>query len=512
MNKIFTLDNLKKEINSIKKKRSSLKFVMCHGTFDLIHPGHINHFKEAKKMGDKLIVTITGDKFVKKSLKPPMYSQDVRAHFLSNLEIVDYVAIVNDQTALKALNIVKPDIYCKGEEYKNNDDLGNLELEKKIAKRNRIKVKFVGKTLYSSSDIISKNFSNIQDNELKKNIKKFIINKKIDLKSIIESFQNLKILIIGEIIFDKYTTVKTVGTSPKAGVLSSTIQNEVIMPGGTLATYHFLKQFTKHISLVSVLNNKIPIPNKLINKKIKKNILISNEIPKVIKERVIESVGQEKYKKIITLNHFTKIDLKNKDENKILRYLEKNIKNFDIVLMQDFGHGFITKRISKIVQAKSKFLSLNVQTNSLNYGFNIISKKIKKADLFALDKRELELASYSISTDDYKSLSKLKKIMKAKFAFLTSGEKYSILLHGSKKYKINTLDNEVIDAMGAGDIFHAMSTLMSFSQTNYFLSLFVSQISGSLAVKIIGNKEFPKINQILRTYNAYINSIKSEKK
>jgi len=102
--------------------------------------------------------------------------------------------------------------------------------------------------------------------------------------------------------------------------------------------------------------------------------------------------------------------------------------------------------------------------------------------------------------------------MKAKFAFLTSGEKYSILLHGSKKYKINTLDNEVIDAMGAGDIFHAMSTLMSFSQTNYFLSLFVSQISGSLAVKIIGNKEFPKINQILRTYNAYINSIKSEKK
>ena len=126
-----------------------------------------------------------------------------------------------------------------------------------------------------------------------------------------------------------------------------------------------------------------------------------------------------------------------------------------------------------------------------------------------LDKKELDLVSYSESADSYKSLLKLKKIMRAKYAYLTYGEKYSILLENLKKLKINTLDSKVVDAMGAGDIFHAMSTLMSYKQKNSFLSLFISQISGSLAVKILGNREFPRINQIIRTYDSYVNSIKN---
>jgi len=511
MNKILTLENLKKELFKIKKKKKSIKLVMCHGTFDLIHPGHINHFKEAKKMGDKLIVTITSDKYVNKSLKSPTFSEEERAQFLSNLEMIDYVSIVKERSALKALKIIKPDIYCKGEEYKKKDDVGNFQLEKKIAKKNKIKIKFVGKTLYSSTDIISKNFFRVQDIDLKKNIKKNILKYQIDLVSIFKSFEKLKILIIGEIIFDKYTTVKTIGTSPKAGVISSTIQNKEIMPGGALATYHFLKQFTKNLSLLSVMNNKIQSANKFLDKNIKKNILISKNIPKVIKERVVENIDHQKYKKIITINHFSNINLETQNEKKIIKYLENNLKSFDIVLVQDFGHGLITKKIAKIIQKKSKFLSLNVQTNSLNYGFNLISKKIKKAHLFTLDKKELDLVSYSENSDDLKSLSKLKKIMKSKYAYLTNGDKYSILINESEKYKIKTLDTEVIDAMGAGDIFHAMSTLMSYKQTNQFLSLFISQIAGSLAVKILGNKEFPKINQIIRTYNTYINSVNSEK-
>ena len=58
MKKIFSLDRLKKRIDSIKKKNSSIKFVMCHGTFDLIHPGHINHFKEAKTLPARTILSL----------------------------------------------------------------------------------------------------------------------------------------------------------------------------------------------------------------------------------------------------------------------------------------------------------------------------------------------------------------------------------------------------------------------------------------------------------------------
>ena len=62
--------------------------------------------------------------------------------------------------------------------------------------------------------------------------------------------------------------------------------------------------------------------------------------------------------------------------------------------------------------------------------------------------------------------------------------------------------------MGAGDIFHAMSSLMSITQKNLFLTLFLSQVAGALAVKIPGNQDFPKINQIKRTFDLFVKSTK----
>ena len=77
----------------------------------------------------------------------------------------------------------------------------------------------------------------------------------------------------------------------------------------------------------------------------------------------------------------------------ILKKLKKAIPKADLIIAQDFGHGFFTKKIKNLLQKNHKKLSINVQTNSLNYGFNIINKQYKKAKIFSLDERELELFS-----------------------------------------------------------------------------------------------------------------------
>ena len=122
MNKIFTINNLKNEIKKVKNK--NLKIVHCHGVFDLIHIGHIKHFKEAKKNGDFLIVSITADKFVNKGSGRPIFNQNLRAEFLSSLSFVDVVTINENQTSEKLISIIKPDIYFKGPDYKNNQKDG----------------------------------------------------------------------------------------------------------------------------------------------------------------------------------------------------------------------------------------------------------------------------------------------------------------------------------------------------------------------------------------------------
>ena len=92
MGKIVKLENLKSL--SKKEKNKNKKVVLCHGVFDLIHIGHIKHFKEAKKNGDFLIVSLTSDKYVNKGSGRPIFNQNFRAEFLSSLSFVDVVFII----------------------------------------------------------------------------------------------------------------------------------------------------------------------------------------------------------------------------------------------------------------------------------------------------------------------------------------------------------------------------------------------------------------------------------
>ena len=88
-NKIFSLKNLFSEI--IVEEKKEKKIIHCHGVFDLLHVGHIKHLQKAKQLGDKLIVTITSDKFVNKGPGRRCFLDADEQ--IAAIEAVDYVAI-----------------------------------------------------------------------------------------------------------------------------------------------------------------------------------------------------------------------------------------------------------------------------------------------------------------------------------------------------------------------------------------------------------------------------------
>ena len=91
---------------SANNRKNKLKVIHCHGTFDLIHPGHLRHFQEAKSLGDILIVTITPDRFVIKGKDRPVFGEELRAESIASLEYVDFVSINDEPTAIKLLKVV----------------------------------------------------------------------------------------------------------------------------------------------------------------------------------------------------------------------------------------------------------------------------------------------------------------------------------------------------------------------------------------------------------------------
>ena len=104
------------QLTAIRERFRDKTIVLCHGAFDLVHMGHLIHFEEARSLGDMLVVTITADQYITKK-RSVSFSEEYRARQLAALEIVDHVAIIDEPSAVTAIEALHPDVYVKGAEY-----------------------------------------------------------------------------------------------------------------------------------------------------------------------------------------------------------------------------------------------------------------------------------------------------------------------------------------------------------------------------------------------------------
>lgn len=152
MKKIIKFNKLNELVSNFKKRDQ--RIVLTNGCFDILHVGHLQTLKLAKKEGDILIVGVNSDSSVKKikGSSRPIISAHERAELIAALEVVDYVSIFNEETAANLLENVRPDTYVKGGDY----TLKGLP-EWPIIRNYDIRVKFINLVEgCSTTDIIKK--------------------------------------------------------------------------------------------------------------------------------------------------------------------------------------------------------------------------------------------------------------------------------------------------------------------------------------------------------------------
>ncbi|MCG2726721.1 MAG: adenylyltransferase/cytidyltransferase family protein [Elusimicrobia bacterium] len=157
MGKVLKIETVSRQISVFKKKRK--RVALCHGCFDLMHPGHIKHLQSAKKKCDILVVTITPDKYVNKGPYRPVFGEKDRAESIAALECVDFVAINKWASPVETIKLLRPDIYIKGQEYKLNKGK-NMELQKDLMAARSVgaKMAFTHEKIYSSTELLNKHF------------------------------------------------------------------------------------------------------------------------------------------------------------------------------------------------------------------------------------------------------------------------------------------------------------------------------------------------------------------
>ena len=114
--KIKTVDELCSVLGPRPRQRT---IVMCHGVFDLVHPGHIRHLVYAKEKADILVASLTADHHITKASYRPFVPQDLRALNLAALEMVDYVIVDPNPTPVENISRLQPDYFAKGYEYQD---------------------------------------------------------------------------------------------------------------------------------------------------------------------------------------------------------------------------------------------------------------------------------------------------------------------------------------------------------------------------------------------------------
>lgn len=485
-------------------REKGTRIVQCHGTFDLLHPGHVAHLEAAKEKGDVLVVTFTDDAWVNKGPGRPYFNSRLRSRNLSALQCVDYVVAIPFPAAKEAITAVKPHIYCKGSEYASPeaDVTGQFKDDVATTERYGGKVEFVGETLFSSTSLINRNFQVVSDD-----IRQFCLGisgawSPTDFRGIIESFSRLKVLVVGDVIIDRYTTVEVQGMTSKDRILSGRFLQEEDQMGGAMAIYRHLKQFAGRVDICGIVGRE-EWASRSIGKVVppESDLLVRSDRCTIVKQRFVEAVkpGKE-LSKLFATNYIEKEAPDATVVAALLKTLEEKIGDYDVVLAADFGHGTCSDAVRELVQNKAAFLVVNCQTNSNNHGFNILDRRWRRANAFSLDRTELALAVGRQKFDITAELERLKKGLGAEYAWITRGEVETIgLKTDAAPCRCVPLEVNVLDTIGAGDAFYALAALASVSAVPLPMATFIAQLAGAQAVLTVGNREPVMKDRLLRS-------------
>ena len=487
------IQRIKKFID-LKKNNANKKIGLCHGVFDVIHEGHINHFYDSKKRCDILVVSITDDPFVKKGPYQPYNSSLKRAKVLEALKCIDYVYINKDLTPVNLINKLKPNLYFKGLDYLNKDLTGNLSKEISAVKKNKGKVFFTKTRVMSSTKIINNTlipWTRQQKDFLSK------INKYYSFDYITEQFaklKNVKIDVIGEPILDNYIYSNIIGLASKDPALSGVVKNREIIPGGVLAVAKILSIFVKQVRLFTYGNNKI------IKSYLNKNIKLINLDNKQDIQKKTRYINNHRFQKIFQLTNFEKNSFNQLSEKKILQILKKKLEKNIIIC--DFGVGLFDNKILDFINHSKSHKYLNVQTNSINLGFNFFTKfkKNKSIKYISLDEKEWKLGIKSNQLNN----NILENFVNKNTAYsITLGKSGSIYHYKNEIFYAPVFIDKVVDTTGCGDAYFAITSLLKVINTRPELISFLGNIYAGMHSLNVANKNITSRTDYLK----YIKSL-----
>jgi bifunctional ADP-heptose synthase (sugar kinase/adenylyltransferase) len=278
------------------------------------------------------------------------------------------------------------------------------------------------------------------------------------------------------------------GKSPKAQLIVNKYITHEVFAGGAFAIANHVGGVCGKVQLVTLLGREDSRED-FVSDNLKSNVstkfFYRDDGPSIVKRRYI---SQRHKQKIFEINHINDNNISEELESEVADYIKSVVHEYDLILVSDFGHGFITDNLIEKIEEFPVKLAVNAQTNGANAGYNLITK-YKNTHFICLDAPEARLATQEKHAEIEYVARKLLNEINTDYLIVTVGGEGSICVN--RQGGINqtpAFATKVVDAIGAGDAFFSLSSLCFALGMPMDLVSFFGNAIGALSVQIMGNK------------------------
>jgi len=344
--------------------------------------------------------------------------------------------------------------------------------------------------VFSSTELINRHF-NVFEPHVRDHLETLRTDGGLaELTNLIDRIRDYRVVLVGDTIIDEYHYVLPMGKPPKENIIATRLQDREVFAGGIIAAANHVASFCKEVEVITSLGSSDSHEDLIratLQPNVKLHVVKRPGVPTTLKRRFVDPSYMRKLFEVYVM-----------DDEPLTRDLQAELDQLiadrapksDVVIVADFGHGLIGQSTIEILTATAPFLAVNTQTNSGNMGYNLITR-YSRADYVCVDAPEARLAvgdrvskigdiAHRLA-DDRIDCSKL---------IITHGKHGCVTYErGNIVHTIPAVARKVVDTVGAGDAFLAVTAPLVAAGGRMDRIGFIGNVVGALKVEIVGHRQ-----------------------
>jgi len=456
------------------------RIVFVSGDFNIIHPGHLRLLNFAADCGDFLIVGVSND-----NSPGAFISQALRLEGVRGIVYVNF-AFGLSCTPEEFIRLLQPHIVVKGNEHENN-----FNPEQDIVDGYGGKLLFSsGEMRFSSLNLLKNELSNIHNSEIFKPTD-YLTRHSFSFQDLIKRvnlFQNMRVLVIGDLIIDEYITCDPLGMSQEDPTIVVTpIQHDLFVGGAGIVAAHAkgLGAEVHYLSVVGTDQSAEFARERLREYGVVTTLYIDESRPTTLKQRY-----RAQGKTLLRVSHLRQHAISQQICAQISMEVSRTISSYDLVIFSDFNYGVLPQLlVDKIIKLCTRHQVMMVADSQSSSQFGDVSR-FRGCHLITPTEREARLAIRDHGYGLVKLADLLRRKANSQHLFVKLGAEGMLVYSPDSKVTTDLLpamNRSPRDVSGAGDSLLTCSSMALASGASIWESAYLGSIAAACQVSRIGN-------------------------